>query len=388
MNILMFAHGGSLNRGCEAIVRSSTNIIKEKIDGAKVYLASGKPDTDQIITKLDGIYDSSGYQLKKYSYAWFQSSIKLKLFNDESFGIRKAENNTIKHIKNSDICLSIGGDNYCYGEQPGLFEIDKAIKEQGKKLVLWGCSIGKEDITERTLNDLKLFDLILARETLTYNLLLEKGLTNVKLCADPAFTMEKEELPLPIGWKENKTIGLNFSPLVWKRNKDSQIAVKELIKHILSTTDFTIALTPHVIAEGNNDYEVLYKYFLEFKETKRVIILPDNLNAIQYKGYIARMRFFIGARTHATIAAYSSYVPTMVLGYSVKSKGISKDLFGEEKFVLNLNELSDSQKLKATFDQLVMEENNIILKLQDSIPHIKRKSYKAVEYLNEIVEEG
>ena len=59
MKIMMFAHDGSLNRGCEAIVRSSTNIIKEKIDGAKVYLASGKPETDRIITKLDGIYDGS-----------------------------------------------------------------------------------------------------------------------------------------------------------------------------------------------------------------------------------------------------------------------------------------------------------------------------------------
>ena len=39
----------------------------------------------------------------------------------------------------------------------------------------------------------------------------------------------------------------------------------------------------------------LSKYYEEFKDTGRVIILPDHLNAIQYKGYIARMRFFIGA---------------------------------------------------------------------------------------------
>ena len=72
-----------------------------------------------------------------------------------------------------------------------------------------------------------------------------------------------------------------------------------------------------------------------FIDTNRVILLPNNLTAIQYKGYIARMRFFIGARTHATIAAYSNCVPTMVLGYSIKSRGIAKDLFGEEKLVLD-----------------------------------------------------
>ena len=31
MKIMMFAHNGSLNRGCEAIVRSSSKIIKDSI---------------------------------------------------------------------------------------------------------------------------------------------------------------------------------------------------------------------------------------------------------------------------------------------------------------------------------------------------------------------
>ncbi|ENQ3106079.1 polysaccharide pyruvyl transferase family protein [Bacillus cereus] len=385
MKIMMFAHGGSLNRGCEAIVRSSTNIIKEKIDDTKVYLVSSKPETDKIIPQLDEIYEGSSSSIKKYSYDWWMALLKVKFLNDESYALAKMENNIIKRIKDVDVCLSIGGDNYCYGEQPALYEIDRRVKAQGKKLVLWGCSIGEEDMSEKKLEDLKLFDAILARESLTYNMLKSKGLNNVKLCADPAFTMAKEELDLPKGWQEGNTVGLNFSPLVWERNKDSQAAVRELINHILNTTDSTIALTPHVIMDGNNDYEVLYKYYEEFKNTGRVIILPNDLNAIQYKGYIARMRFFIGARTHATIAAYSNCVPTMVLGYSIKSKGISKDIFGEEKLVLGLEEISSSEKLKAKFDEMVSEEIQLRQTLQKSIPNIKKMSYKAVEYLTELV---
>jgi colanic acid/amylovoran biosynthesis protein len=385
MKIMMFAHGGSLNRGCEAIVRSSTNIIKDRISGAKVYLASGKPETDRMIRKLDGIYDSSPIQLKKYSVDWFVSSIKVKLFNDESFALSKIERKTIKHIKNMDVCLSIGGDNYCYGEQPALYEINRRVKSQGKKLVLWGCSIGEEDMSNRKLQDLKLFDLILTRETISYDMLRNKGLTNVKLCADPAFTMEKEELELPEGWKEGNTVGINFSPLVWKRNPRSDNSLRKLIQHILDTTDLTVALTPHVIDDGNNDYETLLTFYKEFKNTGRVIILPDHLNAIQYKGYISRMRFFVGARTHATIAAYSSYVPTMVLGYSVKSKGISKDIFGKEKFVLGIDEISDSKKLITSFNSMLKEEEEIINTLKKSIPKMKKMSYKAVDYLNELV---
>ena len=240
-------------------------------------------------------------------------------------------------------------------------------------------------MSERKLEDLKRFDLILARETLTYNMLRGKGLNNIRLVADPAFTMEKEELPLPMGWKKNDTIGLNFSPLVSKKNKDSLKAVEELIKHILNVTESTIALTPHVIIDGNNDFEILNKFYNQFKSTGRVIILPNNLNAIQYKGYIARMRAFIGARTHATIAAYSNSVPTMVLGYSIKSRGIAKDLFGYERLVLGINEVSDSNKLKDAFDEMIKDEKEIRDHLNNTIPGIKEMSYKSVEYLKELM---
>ncbi|MDU0203781.1 polysaccharide pyruvyl transferase family protein [Paenibacillus sp. MAH-36] len=386
MKIMMFAHDGSLNRGCEAIVRASTSIIKEKMKGAKVFLASGKPETDRILSKVDGIYDGSPRSIKRYSYEWLLSSVNVKLFNNESYALGKIHNNIVKHIPQMDICLSIGGDNYCYGEQPGWYEINKRVKAQGKKLVLWGCSIGQEDMSYRKLEDLKLFDLILARETLTYQMLKSKGLNNVKLCADAAFTMEKEELELPSGWQLGNTVGLNFSPLVWKKNEKSQTAVRDLITHILKTTDMTIALTPHVMENGNNDYEILQKYYEEFQHTGRVILLPSHLNAIQYKGYISRMRFFIGARTHATIAAYSNFVPTMVLGYSVKSKGIAKDIFGEEKLVLGIEEISNSLRLISKFDEMVREEETIKETLQVSIPRIKQMSYKAVEYLDQLVQ--
>ncbi|KEZ50328.1 polysaccharide pyruvyl transferase family protein [Metabacillus indicus] len=385
MNIFLYAHSGSPNRGCEAIVRSTTTIIKENIKGSKVFLSSFKPETDQMINNLDGIFDGSNSEIRKFSREWLISSIQFKLFKDDSYALGKIHKKIIKQIKGKDVCLSIGGDNYCYGEQPGWYEVNKRVKAKGKKLVLWGCSIGEEDLSKRKLEDLKLFDLILARESLTYNILTDKGLSNVKLVADPAFTMEKEELPLPNGWQEGNTIGVNFSPLVWRRNKGSQKAIKSLIEHILVNTDMTIALTPHVIDEGNNDYEILSSFYNDYKQTRRVILLPDHLNAVQYKGYIARMRFFIGARTHATIAAYSNCVPTMVLGYSVKSKGIAKDLFGEEKLVLNINELSNSKKLIETFEEMKASEKKIIAELEEAIPRTKRMSFKAVDYLAQIV---
>lgn len=385
MKIMMYGHDGSLNRGCEAIVRSSSEMIKSRVNGIKIILASGKPETDKILKELDEVFNGSAIDFKPNLLQKVRIASEVKFLKSEHYALGKIYKNVINRIKDIDILLSIGGDNYCYGEQPGFYEINRKVKGNGKKLVLWGCSIGEEDMSERKLEDLKSFDLILARETLTYDMLKNKGLSNIRLVADPAFTMEKEELPLPSGWKENDTIGLNFSPLVLNRNKESDEAVRELIKHILKVTESTIALTPHVMIEGNDDFEILNKFYEEFKDTRRVIILPNNLNATQYKGYIARMRAFIGARTHATIAAYSNSVPTMVLGYSIKSRGIAKDLFGYERLVLGINEISDSDKLKCDFDEMIKDEKNIKEHLNKTIPRIKEMSYKAVEYLYELM---
>ena len=384
MKILMFYHGGSNNRGCEAIVRSGVALIKKQIPEAIIDLASWKPETDVIIPLIDTIYQDKAKSIQKFSLQWLRCVLQYKLFKNENYAYRVIHSDLIKLIPNYDLILSIGGDNYCYGEQSGIYEVDRCVKNAGKKLVLWGASIGEEDVSKLKLEDLKLFDLILARESLTYGILTNHGLTNVKLCADGAFTMDKEELPLPQGWQVGNTLGFNFSPLVWKKNKDSQQAAFNLVRHILETTTMTIAFTPHVIEQGNDDYACLQDFYNEFESTGRVLLLSNNLNAIQYKGYISRMRFFIGARTHATIAAYSTLIPTMVLGYSVKSKGIAKDIFGEEKLVLNLNQISDSSLLIQKFQEMVREEEEVIQTLANNIPRIKDRSRKAALYLSQM----
>ena len=104
-----------------------------------------------------------------------------------------------------------------------------------------------------------------------------------------------------------------------------------------------IALIPHVVWEQNDDRKPIHELFERFKGTGRVVEIGDG-TCEELKGYIARCRLFVGARTHATIAAYSSLVPTLVVGYSVKARGIAKDLFGTEAhYVIPVQSLSRAE---------------------------------------------
>lgn len=382
---LLFFHGGSHNRGCEAIIRTVAELLKSTDQIVTLALASGDPESDRIVPHIDTLHLDQPSVIEKFSPVGIRSALNVKLFGDERLAFRKIHENIIKLIPQYDVFISIGGDNYCYGEQPGIYEIDRQIKKAGKKLVLWGASIGEEDLSEAKIKDLKTFDLLLVRESLTEAILKNAGIRNVKLVADGAFLMTKTELPLPTGWHEGKTVGFNFSPLVAKKNPASKKAAFDLVQHILDTTDYTVCLVPHVIVPENDDYEILLEFYNHFSSSSRIILLPNTLNAMEYKGYISRMKFFIGARTHATIAAYSSLVPTMVLGYSVKSKGIARDLFGEEKLVLNLTEISDATKLIEKFEEMKAEEIEIKEVLARKIPEIRKMAEKAKEYLFDVV---
>lgn len=141
-------------------------------------------------------------------------------------------------------------------------------------------------------------------------------------------------------------LGLNISPMIVDNEKTPGITMqnyKALISHILETTDLHIALIPHVVWESNDDRKPIRQLYEAFASTGRVIELPDG-SAPELKGYISRCEMFIGARTHATIAAYSSCVPTLVVGYSIKARGIAKDLFGtDEGYVLPVQALAQKK---------------------------------------------
>ena len=169
--------------------------------------------------------------------------------------------------------------------------------------------------------------------------------------------------------------------------KDGGIAYKayrSLIAHILNTTDMTVALIPHVVVETNDDRIPLRNLYDEFVSSGRILLIEDH-DCCELKGYISRCRVFIGARTHATIAAYSTCVPTLVLGYSVKSKGIARDIFGtEEHYVLPVQELQKPNELADGFDWLLSNEESIRSHLRRVMPEYIQRAYTAAEAVSRL----
>ena len=121
-----------------------------------------------------------------------------------------------------------------------------------------------------------------------------------------------------------------------------------------------------------------------FNHPDRIHILDiDSLNYCQIRHVISRCRLFIGSRTHAVISAYSMCVPTLALGYSIKSRGIAKDLGLDEQLVINCKQFQSGDLLRS-FKYLMQQEADIHRHLEQVMPEYRQKPYQIREQLKQI----
>lgn len=376
-------HGGSGNHGCEALVRTTAKVLGGPENVMLWSLAKAEDEQFGAAETVERIVESE--QLTRFSLPYFEALFRRKVLGQTDANMEVFLRETFK----GNIAFSIGGDNYCYAWSANQgIALDKKIRKYAKATVLWGCSIDPEAITPEMAEDLAGFDLITARESITYELLKPIN-PNTVLVADTAFLLDKTELPLPEGFLAGNTVGINVSPLIMKYGTEENCILanyEALIRYILSETDMNVCLIPNVTWEYNDDRVPLRYLYEKFRDSGRICMVEDG-NCCQLKGYIARCRFFVGARTHATIAAYSTGVPTLVVGYSVKSRGIARDLFGtEENYVLPVQNLSAETDLTDAFCWLMENEGLVRTKLEEVMPEYKEKAVSAKEYVRQILE--
>ena len=390
--LIVYMHAGSGNHGCEAIVNSLCRMIKEKVTLVSYF---GEEDKRYSLKDLCEIKSERRFENHKAAHVLYYGYRKLT-GDGESF-IRYRYGDVFKG-EAVPLAISIGGDNYCYENMLGDLRLaNSAFNKKRTKTVLLGCSIEPALLKRKEIaEDLGKYHTIIARESITYEALREAfgrrdGDGPEILCfPDPAFTLSAKELPLPEGFAAGNTVGINVSPMIQDNEKISGITMenyKEMISYIIRNTDMQIALIPHVVWERNDDRKPVHALYEAFAETGRVTQIGDG-NCQELKGFIGRCRFFVGARTHATIAAYSTGVPTLVAGYSVKARGIARDLFGtEENYVLPVQNLKKKDDLTKGFQWLFSHEKEIREKLGEVMPGYKERALETGKEVDRLWEE-
>ncbi|MEJ2610154.1 MAG: polysaccharide pyruvyl transferase family protein [Candidatus Thiodiazotropha sp.] len=298
--LILYGNGPLLNRGCEAIVRSTIDLLDSVHDNISFISApyfTGGIDADYLQLQQENLkHLSPKPPSKRYTLRW--------LVNKLSSTSRARGHISFDHLlESSSACIIVGGDNLSldYGEWlPKVqFDVMNYLCDMNVKTFIIGASIGpfnnNNSIEQYAIKTLKRVTHIYVRERLK-----KYGGMNV--------------------WIEQAT---------------------ELVKAVNEKLDVPIILIPHVFNHSSNDFEFLSSVFAKIKqECPNVYLLPPNYNSCELKWVISKMDLFIGARTHSTVAALSESVPTVSLGYSIKAEGINRDIFGSDEWVVPLDKLS------------------------------------------------
>ncbi len=397
MRFLLYQHQSSDNHGCEALVYTISEQIKSSFPESFVEVTSNYSQDDKNFEfpNVDRFVQNDAW-LKRFSFPWFIYQVDKRTFKNKR--LQEAVmycKPCYECAKNDDVLIAIGGDTYCYNQGREHWPIDRKMRKLNKPMMLWGCSIEPKDVTGEMAAQLGIFDIISVRESISYKALIDGGVkSKIVLCADPAFNLPISPCPLPDGWEDGKMVGINFSPMVMgnikENGKDSlRQSIDSLISHILKNSDEKIVLIPHVRLSFSDDMSELRPIYEKYKNTGRVILIDDKkLNARELKYIISKCNLFIGARTHATIAAYSTGVPTLAIGYSIKARGLARDLFQtEENMIIAIEDLANKEKLIDAYNYITERKLPLREHLEKIMPEYKNRAYESVKELEDLVRE-
>jgi len=372
--ILLYGIGTFKNKGVEAIIQSTIrqiNLKEYEISAASHDYEYNKTFYNKEIKKYIKHYKKAE-ELNEEEKA-LEKKYQNMIFDYNNFELLY-QNEVVEEMKKSDICISVGGDNYCYDFCTWLYALDKKSHDLGKKTVLWGVSLFEEINDPELINNLNNYDVLVIRESLTYNAV-KKYIPEEKIlfCPDPAFSLEKKEIRLNEWYKNRNFIILNFSPLTVQDEKKYN-EIKNLVNYILKKTKYSICLLPHVTTEDCNDLDILKKLKEEYPKEQRLYLEEGNFNCNELKYIISKATILVAARTHASIAAYSTEIPTLVIGYSVKSKGIAQDIFGNyDDYVISKDELKNNNLIEK-FKFIENNQESIRKTLKEKMPIYKEKA--------------
>jgi polysaccharide pyruvyl transferase WcaK-like protein len=291
--------------------------------------------------------------------------------------------------------------DYCLDSPFFYVGIAERALRQGKPVVLWGASVGPfsalPGVERQMAAHLRRLSLVTIRESHTMAYLAGLGVVdNVLQVTDSAFVMTPQPMDLSSFWPVGEgVLGLNVSPVVEDVRKAAGATTSVLdetvafVQKILRDSNLGILLVPHVApldgSSRNSDEHYLARISAAVGDTTgRVRCVPSGCNAPQLKYIISRCRYFIGARTHATIAAFSTGVPTISIAYSIKARGINRDLFGHERYVLDTREVS-AESLAASLALLQEEEDAIRRLLAERLPVWRERAAGGVLALKQML---
>jgi colanic acid/amylovoran biosynthesis protein len=391
---------GVYNYGCEAIVRGTVRMLRERWPDCRIVYASFRKNEDEKI-----LADVDISVVKAKPSLWMLRRIFWGVLRRLRLTSKAALPYPAKLLSQCDIVMSIGGDLYTVDQNARGNNYKNFVVEWGdyaiskhKKYVLWGASVGPfddRDIRNYFQDHLHRVSLITAREEVTVDYLDSLGSrNNVLKVADPAFLMPTtswtEEIPRA---KDEVLVGINLSLLSLtycfppSEIEAQKTILAKCLAELMTNEKIRLILIPHVVpGDGgvDDDYAFLKDIYNRLGlHQNRVTLLPEDLGARKTKGVLEQCDAVVAARMHCGIAAASVGTPVLFLQYSAKARGLARYIYGNDQGCTPLDSLTP-ELLKKQVEAMLSQRHEIRNQLAQQRPSWESEAEISIAGLDEL----
>lgn len=360
---LIGAFFNNSNMGCVALACSMIKLLKEIEDEEKIKLdiILFEPSPDK--KKVEVYSKELDVDLENFTFsevAW--------VYDLRAFAHWKRHEEMKNNIKACDFIIDMtGGDSFSdiYGKKRFYFwsNIKKYIIKENIPLILGPQTYGPyENIRVKKVAKeiIEKASLVIARDQKSLQYIQSFTNTKAEVTTDVAFELTSEKGAFVKNTKK-KQIGINVSGLLYLDNSDSDFNEKamkseyrvythKLIEELLKSEKNEIYLIGHV----KSDMDAIEKVKNLYPSCN---VIPWQQTPMEIKYYISQMDVFVGARMHATVAAFSSNIATIPVAYSRKFAGLYENIGYdilidlkstslEEALVKTMGYIHNSQEIK------------------------------------------
>ena len=384
-NVLVF--GGELfNKGAQAMTFTVVDQLKRRFPIENIYLLSSKD------------YRRDKIQKNKYNFEILPLNTDMgkNLLLDDQFsvlekkGTKPIERKTRKVFKNADLAIDISG--YCLSSQMGegvLWIIYSQLsyllriilsKKYSVPYFIFPQSIGPFDypmpfkpvIHSLMSKCLKYPKKIYPRETHGVQALRPFTKENVKRQRDivllnPDYDLKNifNNMKLKEKTVDDDSVGIIPNNQIMKRSDKKSIyeLYEDIIQKLLESNKKV-----YILRHSQEDLYICEELKEKFPNNENVILLADDMNAIELENIIKQFDFIIGSRYHSIIHAYKNNVPAIVIGWAIKYKELTKD-FDQEHYHFDIRKKIHKNSILESIGKMIenfeIEEKKINLKLAE-----------------------
>jgi colanic acid/amylovoran biosynthesis protein len=365
INILIRG-AGFKNKGAEAMLLTTCHEIAQRLKTANF---SALVSRNEIQTcKSHGICPVVTRGSNLFGKPLFLAQCLLR--HPKIFSVAISSQNTAKQVlqvNNSDVILDISG--YAYGDSWGIGSAQRTLtiaaycKAKGKPYLFlpqaWG-PFSDQKLAEKVTQICKNSGLVYARDKRSLSCLMgisDSSALHKEVVPDIAFKFKGEKSQVGsealekhgIDLKNESLIGVVPNEQIFRRvcgkgKSDQYIKTMiRMVNYCIEELGAIAVLMPHHIARPGDsktgDLPLCALIREGVKDKKRCVSLDKDYSAATIKSIIGRLDILVASRYHSLIAALSSKIPVVAIGWSHKYPELL-GLFGIEEYYVDFTELN------------------------------------------------